>query len=150
MQWHSVKKEKKRKKEQHRTMWVHFKTSSERSQVQKRTYYMIPYIWLYVMLQKHKQWLHRGSLKWDRLEKGREEISRVMQVLCYLYWVMVMFIFSNIIGTLHLHGGLFWLFSSKESPCQCRRHGFDPWVGKIRWRRKWQPTPVFLPGKSHG
>ena len=28
--------------------------------------------------------------------------------------------------------------------------GFDPWVGKIPWRRKWQPTPVFLPGESHG
>ena len=27
---------------------------------------------------------------------------------------------------------------------------FDPWVGKISWRRKWQPTPIFLPGKSHG
>ena len=27
---------------------------------------------------------------------------------------------------------------------------FNPWVGKIPWRRKWQPTPVFLPGKSHG
>ena len=34
--------------------------------------------------------------------------------------------------------------------CQCRRCGFDPWVGKIPWRRKWQPTPVSLPGKSHG
>ena len=31
-----------------------------------------------------------------------------------------------------------------------RRHGFDPWVGKIPWRRKWQPTPVFLPSTSHG
>ena len=41
----------------------------------------------------------------------------------------------------------------KESTCQPRRYkrrGFDPWVGKIAWRRKWQPTPVFLPGKSHG
>ena len=28
--------------------------------------------------------------------------------------------------------------------------GFNPWVGKIPWRRKWQPTPVLLPGKSHG
>ena len=28
--------------------------------------------------------------------------------------------------------------------------GFDPWVRKIPWRRRWQPTPVFLPGKSHG
>jgi len=27
---------------------------------------------------------------------------------------------------------------------------FDPWVRKIPWRRKWEPTPVFLPGKSHG
>ena len=30
------------------------------------------------------------------------------------------------------------------------RHGFDPWVRKIPWRRKWQPIPVFLPGESHG
>ena len=30
------------------------------------------------------------------------------------------------------------------------RHGFDPWVWKIPWRRKWQPTPVFLSGESHG
>ena len=30
------------------------------------------------------------------------------------------------------------------------RPGFDPWVGKIPWRSKWQPTLVFLPGKSHG
>ena len=42
-----------------------------------------------------------------------------------------------------------WL-SSKESACQCKRHGFDPWVRKIPWRREWQPTLVFLPGKSHG
>ena len=33
---------------------------------------------------------------------------------------------------------------------QCGRPGFDPWVRKIPWRRKWQPTPVFLPGESHG
>ena len=43
--------------------------------------------------------------------------------------------------------------SDKESVCQCRRRrtrGFDPWVQKIPWRRKWQPTPAFLPGESHG
>ena len=42
--------------------------------------------------------------------------------------------------------------SGKEITCQCRRHkrlGFDPWVGKILWRRAWQPTLVFLPGESH-
>ena len=36
--------------------------------------------------------------------------------------------------------------SGKESTCQCGRCGFDPWVRKISWRRKWQPTPVFSPG----
>ena len=41
--------------------------------------------------------------------------------------------------------------SGKELTCQCRRckrHGFDPWVGKIPWRRAWQPTPVFSPRES--
>ena len=42
--------------------------------------------------------------------------------------------------------------SGKESTCHCRRHkrlGFNPWVGKP-WSRKWQPTPLFLPGEFHG
>ena len=44
------------------------------------------------------------------------------------------------------HRALGWALSpvSYEGP------GFNPWVGKISWRRKWQPTPVFLPGESHG
>ena len=33
---------------------------------------------------------------------------------------------------------------------ECRRHEFDPRVRKIPWRRRWLPTPVFLPGESHG
>ena len=33
---------------------------------------------------------------------------------------------------------------------RCKRHGFDRWVWKIPLRRHWQPTPVFLPGESHG
>ena len=37
----------------------------------------------------------------------------------------------------------------KESACNVRP-GFDPWVGKIPWKRSWQPTPVFLPGESPG
>ena len=43
--------------------------------------------------------------------------------------------------------------SSKESACRCKRckrHRINPWVGKIPWRRRWQPTAVFLPGKPHG
>ena len=40
-----------------------------------------------------------------------------------------------------------------ELTCQCQRHrrlGFNPWAGEIPWIRAWQPTPVFLPGESHG
>ena len=47
----------------------------------------------------------------------------------------------------------YYLTSSKESVLQfrrCKRCGFIPWVGKIPLRRAWQPTPVFLPEKSHG
>ena len=42
-----------------------------------------------------------------------------------------------------------WL-SGKKSAYQCRRPMFHPWVRTILWRRKWHPTPVLLPGKSHG
>ena len=41
--------------------------------------------------------------------------------------------------------GLPWWLSGKESACQCRIHRFYPWVGKIPWRRKWQPAAVCLP-----
>ena len=55
--------------------------------------------------------------------------------------------------SLGIASGLPGWHSSKESTCQCkrcRRHRFDPWVKKVTWRRKWQPTPVFLSGESHG
>ena len=59
--------------------------------------------------------------------------------------VLVRFDYFGLIG---LPGGA----SGKEPTCQyrCMRCGFDPWVGKMPWRRPWQPTPVLLPGQSHG
>ena len=36
----------------------------------------------------------------------------------------------------------------KESACKSRKSRFDPWMGKIPWRREWLPTPVFLPGAT--
>ena len=70
-----------------------------------------------------------GYNPWDRKESGMTEL--------------LTFTFIIIVGLPR------WL-SGKESTCQCRKHGFDPWVGKIPWRRKWQPIPVFLPGEFHG
>ena len=69
--------------------------------------------------------------------------------LCFfLRFQFTLFDFWVLVKTSFPGGG-----SGKESACQCRRlkrHGLDSWVGKIAWRRKWQLTPVFLPGKSHG
>ena len=52
---------------------------------------------------------------------------------------------------MHTQGLPEWC-NGEESSSQCKtyRCGFDPWVGKTPWRRAWQPTPVFLPGESHG
>ena len=50
-------------------------------------------------------------------------------------------------GPAHTYG-LSWWLSGEESPCQYRRHEFDPWVREILRRRKWKPT--FIPGKSYG
>ena len=55
--------------------------------------------------------------------------------------------------TLGTKSGLPWWLHGKQPACQrrrCRRRRFDPWVGKIPWRREWLPTPVFLPRKFHG
>ena len=61
--------------------------------------------------------------------------------LCITKWFLIR---SSIYGAGFLGGS-----HSKESACQCRRGRFDPWVGKIPWRRKWQPTLVFLLGEFH-
>ena len=58
-----------------------------------------------------------------------------------------------VFGRWYSNRGLHRWLSDKQSACKCKRckrHGFDPWVRKIPWRRKWEPTPVLLPGKSHG
>ena len=57
-----------------------------------------------------------------------------------------MVIFHELVCPAGFPGGA----SGKEPTSQCRRHGFDPWVGKISWERAWQLTPVFLPGKCNG
>ena len=66
--------------------------------------------------------------------------------VCVCIWNSATHLFNSICGLPR------WC-SGKESTCQWRsprRCGFNHWVGKISWKRKWQPTPVFLPGKCHG
>ena len=62
-----------------------------------------------------------------------------------------MFFFVDLVNNVSIRGkGLPWWLTGKESACQCRRHRFSPWVRKMPWKRKWQPSAAFLPGKSHG
>ena len=74
--------------------------------------------------------------------------------LCFIKVVFQNLMFLLIFVWLgYTHPGFSSGASGKEPACQCKRPkkpGFSPWVGKIRWRRKWQPTPVYLPGESHG
>ena len=81
--------------------------------------------------------------------------------ISFIFYVCKFFIFSHSLWlfliNLEIHSLFTILFGfpggsdgKASSYIQYRRAGFDPWVGKIPWRRKWQHTPVFLPGKSHG
>ena len=77
----------------------------------------------------------------------RTLLSILYIVVCWLDFPGVLIIlFYSVLG---LPGGA----SSKEPVCQfrrCKRCRFEPWVGKVPWRRKWWPAPAFLPGKAHG
>ena len=66
---------------------------------------------------------------------------------CIGHWCAALFGYLNLFEK---EAELPWWLSGKEPTCQCRTLGFDPWVGKFPWRGKRQPTPVFLPGESHG
>ena len=67
--------------------------------------------------------------------------SKVNQLYIYIYPFFFRFPF---------HCSLPWWLRRQSVCLQCGRPRFNPWVRKIFWRRKWQPTPVLLPGKFHG
>ena len=85
------------------------------------------------------------------LESELFQVTRLTRVTLTYVIVIITYRTRNKEGVKSMvcNGLLRWL-SGKESTCQCLRSGFSLWVRKIPWRRKWQPTPVFLPGKSHG
>ena len=89
-----------------------------------------------------------NDLKWLRATKMMTMIATAAcHLLCITLGIKLL--------TYSFSKGFPWWLSGKESACNagdCLQHsstGFNPWVGKIPWRRKWQPTPVFLPGKCH-
>ena len=78
------------------------------------------------------------------------QVEVVMEVVLHLIMYSLPFTYKPPKVSSGGRGRLPWWLSGKESTCQCRRRGFNPWVRKFPWRRKWQPTPTFLPGKFHG
>ena len=105
-----------------------------------------PFLWSLLVI-RHPHHSHR--------ENGQEQKSKLNSSIMNLH-TRVADISPCSKGNRQLYQsktGLPGWLSGKESACQSRilkRCGFDPWIRKIPWRRKWEPTPVFLPGKSHG
>ena len=100
------------------------------------------------MYQPHVTWSENSTPAWNAFATGFQDttVSGFLSCLSRLFLSH----FPLMVSPVPL--GLPRWLSGKESACQCRRWkrpGFDPWVGKIPWRRKWHPTPVFLPGESH-
>ena len=100
-----------------------------------------------------------GTVDWFQIRKGARQGSILSPCLFNLYTEYIMrnagldeaqdgIITSHmqIIPPLWLPCCLSW----QRILLQCRRPGFNPWVGKIPWRRAWQPAAVLLPGESHG
>ena len=87
------------------------------------------------------------SLGWeDPLKKGKATHSSILAWKLYSPWGHKDSDTTESLSLFIFPGG-----SEVNSVClQCRKPRFDPWVRKIPWWRKWQPTPVFLPGGSHG
>ena len=102
---------------------------------------------------------------WEMSKLKHRETSLATNCLCLLFSCKSFFFFFcikysafKVIKNFRLHLWpdlaasliIFFANAALATELQCRRTKFKPWVRKIPWRRKWQPTPVFLPGKSHG
>ena len=78
------------------------------------------------------------------------QMTSLIWVLFFCVCFFLVFLPHNFLKTcLYLYIWLSW----KEPACQCSRCTglrLDPWVGRITWKRKWQPAPVLLPEKFHG
>ena len=84
--------------------------------------------------------------KWNNIQRFSQKIWQMsIDTIPNSIILVYLTIFENVKGP----EGLPWWFSGRESAYQCRRCGFQPRVRKIPWRRKRQPTPVFLPEKFH-
>ena len=116
------------------------------SNLKRLHYCMILIIWHSGKVKPQRQSKDWFSRIWEEgWAGGAQRMFRAVKLFCVIlqWWIRVIKHLSKSMG---FPGGA----TGKEPTCQCRhkRLKFDPWVRKIPWRRAWQPTPVFLPGKS--
>ena len=76
--------------------------------------------------------------------------SKVIQLYICIYILFHILFHYGLLHDSKYINGLPWQLRQWGIHLQCRRQRLDPWVGKILWKRKWQPALVFLPGESHG
>ena len=98
--------------------------------------------------------------RWPYLKELAQPVLLLPNLLfCFLlnidqFWIQLgQLFFTYFLNWTMLGLGFSGGTSGKEPSCQCKRHKrheCDPCIGKIPWRRAWQPIPVFLPGESHG
>ena len=128
------------------TCWFKCLVSFYATRQRAAIYYIYIYLYIYIFIYIFKQ-SHFA-------ESGTETVSPFDHDS---QWVVAVGGFKRLVFLIPRPSGDLglpkWL-SGKENACQwrifCRRRRFDPHIGKIPWRSKWQPTPVFLTGESHG
>ena len=109
------------------------------------------------MMKDREAWhaaVHGVAKSWMRLSNWTTTINylHIIYIVLGIIWNLEL-IWSVWEGVHRLYAhatpfyGLPWWLRWWRIRLQCRRPGFDPWVGKILWKREWQPPPVFLPGE---
>ena len=104
--------------------------------------------WLKAYEPKSSPGHHNGALCFSRQRVVVKSTSSLVR--CSGFRLLMGLLWANFLPSLSCLWGFPGGTSGKESTYQYRWYSFNPWVQQMPWRRKWQPTPVFLPGESHG
>ena len=122
------------------------KASGKKEYRYSRLVFLLSALWVVLMLQKqqssynHEEENHMTKDRSDSWKRWKwEDCDSWWKPWVTAFWLFEEDCISNRVR-----------LNSNESTCQHRRCRSDFWVWKIPYRRKWQPTPVFLPGESHG
>ena len=92
-------------------------------------------------------WCYKASYRGRKWPPGAPCGLNPAQWKIWLQWKICFYFLTTVLPQF-LKPRLIYILWLRGNACQCRRLEFNPWVRKILWRRKWQPTPVFLLGES--